>query len=220
MTHGDDDGLILPPRLAPKHVVILPIYRSDEERGAVLDYCQSLASELGDQRFGDGRIEVEIDDRDIRGGEKNWQHIKRGVPLRVEVGPKDIAKNAVFVGRRDTGEKTSLPRDAFVAGVARTLDDIQSNLFNRAVALREEHSRTIDNLADFRDYFTPSNEDKPEIHGGFATCHFVEEPAVEELLKDLKVTIRCVPIDGEEVEGQCLFTGKPTRRRAIFAKAY
>jgi len=221
MTHGDDDGLILPPRLAPKHVVLLPIYRSDDERSQVLSYCQSLARELTDQRFDDARVEVEIDDRDIRGGEKNWQHVKRGVPLRVEVGPKDIAKNAVFVARRDTGEKASSARDEFIAGIARTLEQMQQNLFARAAALRHENSRDIDNLDDFRSYFSPADADKPEIHGGFASSYFVEEPAVDEMLKELKVTIRCVPIDGQDTpEGKCIFTGKPTRRRGLFAKAY
>ena len=117
MTHGDDDGLILPPRLAPKHVVVLPIYRSDEERGKVLEYCNSLQKQLADQTYMDGKVQVFIDDRDLRGGEKNWQHIKRGVPLRAEVGPKDIEKNAVFVGRRDTGQKSGIARDEFVAKV-------------------------------------------------------------------------------------------------------
>jgi len=221
MTHSDDDGLVLPPRLAPKHVVILPIYRNDEDRATVLPYCESLQQELASQAFADGRVEVMIDDRDLRGGEKNWYHVKRGVPLRVEVGPKDIAKNGVFVGRRDTGEKAAFSRADFVANIAATLDEIQNNLFARALKLREENTRTIDNLDDFKAYFTAANPKKPEIHGGFAQCYFVEEPAVHELLKKLKVTIRCLPLaDGEDEPGTCVFTGQPTRQRGIFAKAY
>src|SRR6187397_2578669 len=115
MTHSDDDGLVLPPRLAPKHVVLLPIYRSDEEKSQVLAYVNSLKAELEAQDFADGKVRVMIDDRDIRGGDKNWYHVKRGVPLRAEIGPKDIAKNGVFLARRDTGEKAGVERSQLVA---------------------------------------------------------------------------------------------------------
>ncbi|MEX0818694.1 MAG: aminoacyl--tRNA ligase-related protein, partial [Pirellulaceae bacterium] len=129
MTHSDDDGLIIPPRLAPKHVVILPIYRNDEERSQVIPYCESLKRELEAQSYSDGKVEVLLDDRDLRGGEKAWQHVKKGVPLRAEVGPKDIAKNAVFLGRRDTGEKRGIGRDELVATVSSLLTEIQDGLF-------------------------------------------------------------------------------------------
>jgi prolyl-tRNA synthetase len=220
MTHSDDDGLVLPPRLAPKHVVILPICRSDEDRTTVLPYCESLKKERANQTFSDGHVEVMIDDRDLRGGEKNWYHIKRGVPLRVEVGPKDIAKNGVFVGRRDSGEKASFSRDEFVANIGKTLDEIQENLFARAKKLRDDNSRVIDNIDDFKAYFTAKNSQKPEIHGGFVSCFFVEDPSVQQLLKKLKVTIRCVSLADRQDEGTCIFTGKPTNRRGVFAKAY
>lgn len=220
MTHSDDDGLILPPKLAPKHVVLLPIYRNDTDRSNVLTYCDSLKKELEAQSFADGRIQVMIDDRDLRGGEKNWQHVKKGVPIRAEVGPKDIAQNAVFASRRDTGEKKSTPRDQFVATISQTLGDMQDGMFQRALALRQANTVAINSLDDFKAYFTPQNEDKPEIHGGFAMCHFAEDPAVDELLKDLKVTIRCIPLAGPDEAGTCIFTGKPSARRAVFAKAY
>jgi prolyl-tRNA synthetase len=222
MTHSDDDGLVLPPRLAPKHVVLLPIYRSDEERATVLDFCRSLQAELGEQEFAGRKVQVLLDDRDVRGGEKVWWHIKRGVPLRAEIGPRDVAANSVFLGRRDKGpkEKAGVPRDEFVANVGRLLDEIQNNFYQRALELRQQHTRPIDNLDEFRAFFTPKNEDAPEIHGGFADSPFVEDPAVLELLKDLKVTIRCIPVEQSEEPGTCVFTGKPTTRRAIFAKAY
>ena len=220
MTHSDDDGLIVPPKLAPRHVVLLPIYRSDDERTSVLEFCSSLQADLQAQSFAGQPIRVMVDDRDIRGGEKNWQHIKRGVPLRVEVGPKDIAKQAVFVGRRDTGEKASIDRAEFVGTITQRLEEIQQNLFRRALELRESNTREISDWNEFQEFFTPQNADQPEIHGGFAACHFVDEPEMQEKLKDLKVTPRCIPFDEEPTPGTCLFTGKPTKTRAIFAKAY
>ncbi len=222
MTHSDDDGLVLPPRLAPKHIVLLPIYRSDEEKSQVLAYVNSLKSELEAQDFVGGKVRAAIDDRDIRGGEKNWYHVKRGVPLRAEIGPKDIAKNGVFLARRDTGEKAGVDRSELVATIAQRLTAMQDNLFARAKKLREDNSRTIDRLDDFLAFFTPQskNEDKPEIHGGFALCHFAEGQELDEFLKQHKVTIRCIPLAGDQEPGRCFLTGQPSARRAVFAKAY
>jgi prolyl-tRNA synthetase len=220
MTHSDDDGLVLPPMLAPKHVVLLPIYRNDEEKSQVVPYVESLKKELEAQEFADGKVRVLIDDRDIRGGEKNWHHIKRGVPLRAEIGPKDIAKNGVFLARRDTGEKTGVGRAEFISSISRRLADMQTNLFQRALKLRQDNTRTIDTLDDFLAYFTPQNEDKPEIHGGYALCHFSEGPDLDEFLKKHKVTIRCIPLDAAAEEGKCFLSGRPSAKRALFAKAY
>jgi prolyl-tRNA synthetase len=220
MTHADDDGLVLPPRLAPAHVVIMPIYRDDQQRAEVLEYCRNLRQELSALRWDDRQIEVQIDDRDLRGGEKKWYHVRRGVPLRVEIGPKDIAKDSVFVARRDTGEQSSVPRGEFVAGLLAQLAAIQQNLLDRARKLREEHTVTIDSVDEFRRYFTAKNAEQPEIHGGFALCHFASEEDVQPLLDELKVTIRCIPLEGNDEPGQCFVTGKPSARRAVFAKAY
>jgi prolyl-tRNA synthetase len=220
MTHSDDDGLVLPPKLAPKHLVILPIFRNDAERAEVLAYCESLRQELNDQPFSGGKVIAWIDDRDMRGGEKNWQHIKRGVPLRAEIGPRDIARNGVFLGRRDTGERQNIDRNELVQTVGSILDGVQNNLYQRALELREANTHTIDKIEDFRAFFTPQNAEKPEIHGGFALCHWSEEAEVDKELADLKVTIRCVPLDAEEEPGTCIITGRPSRCRAVFGKSY
>ncbi|HBE67245.1 MAG TPA: proline--tRNA ligase [Planctomycetaceae bacterium] len=220
MTHADDDGMVIPPKIAPAHAVILPIYRDEEAREQVLEYCNALKTELEQQVYGGRALEIEIDDRDLRGGEKKWYHVKRGVPLRIEVGPKDIAKGAAFVARRDTGEQQSMQREELVAGIVEMLDGIQNNLFQRALAMREEHTKTITNEADFRAYFTPKNADSPEIHGGFALCHFASEEEVQPLLDELKVTIRCIPLADNETPGTCFLTGKPAEKMAVFAKAY
>jgi prolyl-tRNA synthetase len=124
------------------------------------------------------------------------------------------------MGRRDTGEKQGIGRDEFVESVVSLLDQFQDNLFQRALTLRQENSRKIDSLEEFTQFFTPQNAEKPEIHGGFAYCHFVEDPEVDKIISDMKVTIRCVPIEGEEESGKCIFTGRPSRKRGLFAKAY
>ncbi len=222
MTHADDNGLILPPRLAPKHVVILPIYRSDQDRQSVGDYCRRLEKELAALCYDGEPVRVLVDDREMRGGEKNWLHIKRGVPVRLEIGPRDVAADSVFLARRDTQEKRSVPRSELLATLPQLLAEIQDHLFDRALRFREQHTRYFTSLEEFDAFFTPRNEENPEIHGGFALAHFVDEPAVAEHLARLKVTIRCIPFDlkwrGEP--GKCLFTGKPATCRALFAKAY
>jgi prolyl-tRNA synthetase len=220
MTHSDDDGFVLPPRLAPAHAVILPIYRDEAQRAEVLAYCKTLREELQQKVYAGRIVEVEMDDRDLRGGEKKWYHVKRGVPLRIEVGPKDIAKDSVFVARRDTGEQTSMERAALVAGIADLLQSMQDNLFNRALRMRQENTVEIKTEKEFRAYFTPKNSESPEIHGGFAMCHFSSEEELAALLGELKVTIRCMPIAGNDEPGVCFLTGKPSARRAVFAKAY
>ena len=223
MTHGDDDGVVLPPRVAPSQVVILPVIHKDEVRSQVLDYCQSLAKELGDQSYDGKPVRVEVDSRDLRGGEKTWSWIKKGVPLRLEIGPRDIAQDSVFMGRRDKGpkEKKGVARSEFVAGVAELLEEIQQGLFDRARSLRDENTRQIDSRDEFYDFFTHKNKKRPEIHGGFASSHWSGDRAEEKTAKsDLGVTIRCIPFDSPEEEGKCVLSGKPSPKRVIWAKSY
>ena len=218
MTHSDDDGLVLPPKLAPAQAVILPIYRKDDERSSVLEYCQKLKQELSAQTYAGRNVEVTIDDRDLRG--KNWLHIKRGVPLRIEVGPRDVASDSVALGRRDKSpkDKAIVPRGELVQSVASILDEIQTGMFEKALAFQKEHTRELNTLDEFRQFFTSKGE--KTISGGFALSPWTEDPEVVKILKEMKVTTRCIPNEQEPIEGKCIFTGKPTNRRAIFAKAY
>jgi prolyl-tRNA synthetase len=223
MTHSDDDGLVLPPKMAPSHVVILPIAHNAQHRTAVLEYCDKLKKELEEQIFDGRSIEVEIDNRDLRGGEKMWHWVKHGIPLRVEVGPRDIAADSLMVGRRDeaSSERHAVPRAQFVAEIATTLQDMQDKLFARALKFQKEHTREIDSLEEFYAFFTPKNEEKPEIHGGFALSHWCGDPEVEAKFKeDLKVTLRCIPLDEDKTPGKCILTGKLSKQRVIFAKSY
>ncbi|WP_413290327.1 proline--tRNA ligase [Bdellovibrio sp. HCB337] len=219
MSHSDDDGLVLPPKIAPLHVAILPIYRNDEERAQVLEYVNSLAKELRASRFDGQAIIVKVDDRDMRGGEKAWQYIKQGVPVRVEVGPRDMAKGEVFVGRRDKGvkEKSGMARTAFVESLPKILEEIQQNIFNKAKAHRDANTKKIENLKDFEAFFGGDAESQA---GGFAMVHWNEAAMGHEILAKLKVTPRCIPLEGPEEAGTCIFTGKPSKRRVIFAKSY
>lgn len=226
MMHGDDDGLILPPRIAPIQVVIIPVIPKPETRDAVLAAAHDLATRLRSDRWHDSPLEVHVDARDLGGGMKNWEWIKKGVPLRVEIGPRDLESGTVAVSRRDEGVKGKviLPLDEFVSGVAGTLDEIQHNLFARALAFRDAHTRRIETKEEFYHFFTPKHAGKPEIHGGFAFAHWNGSAKVEEQVKsDLKVTIRCIPFDDPAhpaEPGKCVITGEPSERRVIWAKSY
>jgi prolyl-tRNA synthetase len=222
MAHSDDDGLVLPPRIAPTHIVILPITPKEETRAAVLEAADALASELRDLRYFGAPIEIEVDRREIGGGVKNWEWIKKGVPLRVELGPRDLESGNVAVSRRDQPVKTKelMPREQLVRRAVELLNSIQQSLFERAIQFRDTHTRVIDSKDEFYDFFTARNSAKPEIHGGFALAHWNGSRAVEEQIKnDLKVTIRCIPF-GEAEPGRCIFTAEPSARRVIWAKAY
>lgn len=223
MAHSDDDGLILPPKLAPSQVVILPIIPKPDFKGKILDYCNQLALEINEIRYNGQPVSVEIDDRDLRGGEKFWHWVKKGVPLRIEIGPNEIENESVSFSRRDRESKNRIvkSKDEFVKKTVSELDDIQDSLYRNALKFRDEHLVRINSKNDFYDFFSPENKEKPEIHGGFAYSHWSGDIQEEEQIKEeLNVTIRNIPLDGEEETGQCVISGKPSQKRVIFAKAY
>jgi prolyl-tRNA synthetase len=223
MMHGDDDGIILPPRIAPTQIVILPVAPKEETRAKVIEACDNLAARLRDIRYADAPVEVTVDRRELGGGVKNWDWIKKGVPLRVEIGPRDLEKNAVEVSRRDQAvrAKESMPVEEFVARAPEILGSIQNSLYQRAKEFRDANTRVIESKKDFYDFFTLKNAAKPEIHGGFALAHWNGSREVEEQIKnDLKVTIRVVPLNDSPEPGKCIFTGEPSARRVVWAKSY
>ncbi len=222
MTHGDDDGIVLPPRVASAHVVLLPIVKGDAERAAVAEAVERLARELAALRYHGRPVTVEIDRRDI-GGARVWEWIKKGIPLRAEIGMREVRDRTVFLGRRDRphAERATLPREEFVARLPAILDEIQQTLYDRALAYREAHTRRFERWEEFVSFFTPRNAEKPEIHGGFATAPWCGDGACEARIKEaLTVSIRCLPFEQEDAPGPCLACGRPGRHRAVFAKAY
>ena len=222
MMHGDDDGVVLPPRIAPTQIVILPITPKEETRARVLEVCDKLAKQLREIRYVDLPIEVEVDRREIGGGVKNWEWIKKGVPVRVEIGPRDLENNSVAVSRRDQAVKAkqSMPMEEFVARAPEILMSIQNTLYERAKKFCDENTRVVASKDEFYSFFTPKSAAKPEIHGGFALAHWNGSREVEEQIKnDLKVTIRVIPLGNSE-PGRCIFTGEPSSRRVVWAKSY
>lgn len=223
MTHSDDDGLRLPPRVAPKHAVILPVLPKPESKEEVFGYAEQIHKELSSLSYAGDPVVSFIDKRDIRGGDKAWQWIKKGIPLRIEVGPRDVAEQKVVLYRRDKGvkEKIFMTLNELKAKLPEILAEMQQNYFNQALALQKEFTFThIKTFQEFTEFFTPKNKERPEIHGGFVRAKWCEDPATEAILKEMKLTVRCVPFDQDNTEGKCVLTGGKATKEAIFAKAY
>jgi len=206
MTHSDDKGLVVPPKMASIHVVIVPIIPKPEARADIEKVAMELSRTLGDG------VLVHLDTRDIRHGEKYFEWEKKGVPLRIEIGPKDIEKNSVVLVRRDTGEKQFVENSNLASAVKDTLDAIQKNLFDRALAMRTENTVTVDSWNDF----TEALENKK-----FIMAHWDGTSETEKKIKEeTGATIRCIPMGNKKEEGKCVKTGKPSTQRVLFAKSH
>jgi prolyl-tRNA synthetase len=223
MCHGDDDGLRLPPRIASKQVVIIPVVPKPEMEEAVFAYADAIAEKLRSHKFHDQSVSVLVDKRDRRGGEKNWEWIKKGVPLRIEVGPRDLEAKAMMVSRRDRPhkEKTNIALDQIGNEVVGLLEAIQNNYFEEAVKHRDSNIRSdLKSFDEMKAFFTPKNPDKPEIHGGFVLAKWCGDVETEKMLDEYKISIRCLPLKQSGTEGTCILTGRPATIDAIFAKSY
>ncbi len=209
MTHGDDQGLVLPPRLAPTQIVIVPIWRKDEEKPRVFEAVNNLRNALGDYR-----VEVDVREGMTPGFKFNeWE--MRGVPLRIEIGPKDLEKNQVVFARRDTGEKSFVPQGEFVARVGAMLDTIQANMRERALKFREANTFRVDTWDDFK------ARTASEGGAGFMMAHWCGQAACEkQIQEETKATIRCIPFDREKETGACVRCGGASDGRVVFAKSY
>ena len=209
MTHSDDKGLVLPPNLAPLQVVIVPIYKGDGQKNEVLNHAKKLYEDLNA-----AGIRVKLDDRDTHTpGYKFNDYELKGVPIRLGIGPKDIEKGTVELARRDNLTKSFIPQDDLASHVKNLLSEIQSNLFDRALAFRDSHITVCDSYTDFKKVL--------DSKGGFISAHWDGTEETEMKIKqETKATIRCIPIDTEKEEGKCIYSGKPSSQRVLFAKAY
>ena len=209
MTHSDDEGLVLPPALAPIQVVIIPIFKTEEECEKINQQAERIKATLEQQG-----ISVRYDDRrEYKPGWKFHEYEFKGVPLRITIGARDLAEGKCEIARRDTMNKELVDIATVTELVKPTLDDIQSNLYNRALQYRLDNTRKADTWEEFVDIL--------EHKGGFISAHWDGTAETEEKIKELtKATIRCIPFDNEKEEGRCVYSGKPSSQRVIFAKAY
>ena len=216
MTHSDDDGLRLPPKMAPSQVVIVPILRDEASRDEVIQAAETLAKRLRAQRFDDEPVRVKVDLKDESSANKRWGWIKKGVPFVVELGPRDVAAGTVALVRRDAiGEKRSLSMDEFVAKISDELNELDQKLHEDALAYRK--ANMVDGIASFADLRAHF-----EAKGGtgFVIAKYSGDPTIDAKLGELGLTIRCLPYEQSESEGKCLVTGAPATVDAVFAKAY
>lgn len=209
MAHSDDQGLVLPPKLAPIQVVIVPIYKTDEEKANIDSFVASLQAELKSKD-----ISVKYDDRDTqRPGFKFAEWELKGVPVRVAVGARDMQNGTVELARRDKQTKETVGQEGLSNRIQLLLEDIQQHMYQKAFDFRETHTTEVNSYEEFKQVI--------ETKGGFASCHWDGTVETEKRVKEeTKATIRCIPLDAKDEEGVCIFTGKPSARRVLFAKAY
>jgi prolyl-tRNA synthetase len=209
MAHSDDNGLVLPPKLAPIQVVIVPIFKSEEQLEAISVKAKGLTRQLEESN-----ITVEYDDRDThKPGWKFAEYELKGVPVRIAIGPRDLENNTVEVARRDTSEKQVMDQSEVGTKVKHLLSEIQENIFRKARQYREQHITKVDSYDQFKDVL--------ENKGGFIRAHWDGTPETETRIKEeTKATIRCIPLDQEKTPGVCIYSGKPSEQTVLFAKAY
>ena len=210
MTHSDDDGLIIPPKIAPIQVAIVPIFNNEQERKENLDFANSIADQLNEKI---DKLQIKIDTREnLRPADKFFHWIQQGVPVRIEVGPRDVKKQSAMVARRDIREKNAVSLENITKHVVELLDKIQENLFQRALDYRRANTRTAKNYEDFKEII--ANE------GGFVFAHWDGSKEVEAQIKqETKATIRCIPLEKSEA-GKCMVSGAPSSQEVLFAIAY
>ncbi|MDZ7721295.1 MAG: proline--tRNA ligase [candidate division KSB1 bacterium] len=208
MMHSDDNGLVLPPKLAATQVVVIPIWRDEEQEQNLRSAVQTMTDAWK------GRVPFYVDDRDqYRPGYKFNEWEKKGIPIRVEIGPKDLEQNQVVLVRRDTGEKMMVPQDHVLERIEELLEEIQKNLYTRALEFRDANTFTEDDYTRF--------QERIEEPGGFFWVHWCGSPDCEtDFQNKSKATIRCVPMDGEKETGNCIVCGQPSEQRVLVAKAY
>lgn len=209
MAHSDDSGLVLPPKLAPIQVVIVPIYRSDEELEKISELAKALSKELKQKN-----ISVKYDDRDtLRPGFKFAEYEMKGVPVRLAIGGRDLENGTIEIARRDTKDKQTISREGILEHIENLLTDIQQSIYNKALKFRDENTREANSYEEFKELL--------DTKAGFISAHWDGTSETEKRIKDeTKATIRCIPLNNKPEDGTCIVTGKPSTQRVLFARAY
>ncbi len=209
MAHSDNNGLVLPPKLAPIQVVLIPIYKGEEQMRQIVERLRTIAEELKSKG-----LSVKIDDRDnVRSGFKFAEYELKGVPVRLAMGPRDLAGSTIELFRRDTLSKETVPQEGLADRVEGLLDEIQANIYAKALRFRDSMITRVDTYDEFKRVL--------DEKGGFILAHWDGTPETEELIKaETKATIRCIPVDAPAEEGVCIVSGKPSHRRVLFARSY
>ncbi len=209
MAHSDNNGLVLPPKLAPIHVVMVPIYKGDEQLAQMREKMEAMAASLREKG-----LTVKIDDRDnIRSGFKFAEYELKGVPVRLAIGPRDLANGTIELARRDTLTKEVVSQEGLTERIVALMDEIQNNIYSKSLNFRDSMITKADTWEEFLDLL--------DNKGGFISAHWDGTPETEQAIKDAtKATIRCIPVDAVEEDGVCIFTGKPSKMRVLFARSY
>lgn len=214
MAHSDDDGLVLPPRVAPQQIVVIPVTPKPDSKQAIIDACEALAKTLRSQTFFGQPLRVLVDDRDLGGGQKKWDWIKKGAPLRVEIGPRDLESRKLCVQRRDSTEKEFVEKEQFLQDVQGILDSIHQSLLDRATALQKENTSVCENLEEFENHWSQ------ESPGWLLTPWEGSREQEEGLSKKHRISVRCLPFENHGQERPCLVSGKMTTQRALWGRSY
>ena len=213
MTHSDDQGLVLPPKIAPTQIILIPLIHKEKDRESILEYIDKLHSDLSTLSYNNQKIRVDIDTRDVKTAGKGWHWVKKGVPIKLEIGAKEVEKQAVFMGRRDQDHKQriSVPKEEFINSASDILNQMQEGLYNKALSFREANTISISSKEQFDTHFTSQNP-------GFAKAIWAQDPKLEEQIsKKYSISIRVIPFDAKT--GKCIFSGKDGQE-VIFARAY
>lgn len=223
MAHSDDNGLVLPPKVSPQHIIVLPIFKNSEDENKVIEYCEDLKKEISSLLFNNEKVRVHIDKRDIKGGDKYWGAIKKGVPICIEVGPREVDNKTLSFTRRDSDKipnKLGISREKFIHGLNVLLNEIQDNLYSKALKYRESMITEVNDIKSFNKLFSQEDNNSP----GYAVCYCsIDKNDIDVRLnktKPLKVSARCFFENTSNEKGQCIFTGKLVSTKVYFAKAY
>jgi prolyl-tRNA synthetase len=222
LTHSDDDGFVIPPRIAPVHIVIIPMIMQEQDHETIMRYCEKMQKEIGSLVYYGRPISVSIDKSPARGGVKYWNAVRRGTPMRIEVGMREMEADSLCLSRRDKNpkDKQTMTCADLKKEVVSILDDIHIALYDRALTFQKERSVHVQSLAELESHFSGDENTHTMFVYAYCDVDIEDTPAVQEILKKHKISIRCMPFDAQAKEGKCIFSGKLVQNYVILARAY